>query len=182
MSKLTTDSKWTGLTEEQRDTVEGWLFEENITYREALERAQKEFGITASVSSIARLYQKMSDERLEAELAGFDQVSEQIIMAKNFELEDLSAVAMKLMANRLVQTARNKPGKVKEIVSLARALTQCQSAELKMRWYEFAQHKYVVELDRQKRAAAEMADFRETMKRLRERRMAAAASGGNAQA
>jgi len=41
MSKLRSDSKWNELTAEQRDTLEGWLFEENVSYREALERLQK---------------------------------------------------------------------------------------------------------------------------------------------
>ena len=43
MSKLRSDSAWSKLTAEQRETLEGWLFEENIGYKEALERAQKEF-------------------------------------------------------------------------------------------------------------------------------------------
>ena len=39
------DSTWSGLTGEQRQKLEGWLFERNLGYAEALQRAHKEFGV-----------------------------------------------------------------------------------------------------------------------------------------
>ena len=63
MGKMRADSAWSKLTAEQRETLEGWLFDENIGYKEALERAQKEFGITSSLSSLADFYQRRARER-----------------------------------------------------------------------------------------------------------------------
>src|SRR5579884_748877 len=161
MSKIAaSDSKWAGLTEEQRDTLEGWLFEENITYREALERAEKEFGITASIASIARLYQKMADERLETELTGYDgddKISDLLGGSPTLDVENLNHAAAMLMANRLVQIARRKPNKVKEMVSLARALATCQAIELKRDWLALEQRKQIMEIKRQEQAAADSA-------------------------
>ena len=62
-SKLRSDSTWAGLTSEQRETLEGWLFEENLGYAEVLERVQREFGVTASKSSLSRYYQRLAAVR-----------------------------------------------------------------------------------------------------------------------
>jgi hypothetical protein len=54
LGKLRCDSTWAALTPEQREMLEGWLFEENLGYTEVLERAQKEFGITGTKMSLTR--------------------------------------------------------------------------------------------------------------------------------
>ena len=45
MRKMREDSTWNGLTGEQRQKLETWLFEKNLGYAEALKRAHKEFGV-----------------------------------------------------------------------------------------------------------------------------------------
>src|SRR5713226_7282174 len=45
MRKMREDSTWNGLTGEQRQKLENWLFERNLGYVEALKRAHKEFGV-----------------------------------------------------------------------------------------------------------------------------------------
>jgi hypothetical protein len=45
MRKLREDSTWNGLTAAQRQKLENWLFERNLGYAEALQRAHKEFGV-----------------------------------------------------------------------------------------------------------------------------------------
>ena len=43
MRKLRNDSSWNRLTYEQRDTPEGWLFDENLGYAEIFEPGSKVF-------------------------------------------------------------------------------------------------------------------------------------------
>ncbi len=62
-AKLRADSNWSGLTGEQRQTLERWLFEENLSYKETLERARKEFGIEASLASLQRFRRRVIKER-----------------------------------------------------------------------------------------------------------------------
>ena len=45
MRKMREDSTWNGLAGEQRQKLENWLFERNLGYAEALQRAHKEFGV-----------------------------------------------------------------------------------------------------------------------------------------
>ncbi len=63
MNKTRADSIWAGLPPAQRETLEGWLFDENLAYREVQERAEKEFGVKGSVASIAAYYRKMNEKR-----------------------------------------------------------------------------------------------------------------------
>jgi hypothetical protein len=49
MNKLRSESVFSQLTPEQVETLEGWLFEENLSYKEALERVQNEFRVEASL-------------------------------------------------------------------------------------------------------------------------------------
>ena len=58
MRKMRDDSTWNQLTPEQRETLEGWLFDENLGYVETLERVQKEFGLEATIASLGRYYRR----------------------------------------------------------------------------------------------------------------------------
>src|SRR5689334_16223996 len=63
MRKLRPDSTWNRLTPGQKQTLEGWLFDENIRYREALTRVLAQFGIKTSMRSLAEYYNRLARER-----------------------------------------------------------------------------------------------------------------------
>jgi hypothetical protein len=130
MSKLRSDSAWAGLSAEQRETLEGWLFEENLAYKEALERAQKEFGITASLRSLAEYYQRAARERTQAELLSVKATAEEIDKAE-VGWDELGGTAMTLVAKRMIQLAVESPGKVREMVSLGRILIANEAQRIK---------------------------------------------------
>ena len=67
MRKLRPDSNWCKLSAEQRETLERWLFEENIGYREALERVKREFGVTTSMRSMSEYYKRLARLRMRRE-------------------------------------------------------------------------------------------------------------------
>lgn len=48
MRKLRDDSTWNRLTPDQRETLEGWLFDENLGDAKTLARMQAEFGLEAT--------------------------------------------------------------------------------------------------------------------------------------
>ena len=45
-------STWSQVTPEQRAQLSRWLFEENVSYAEAKERVQKEWGVACTVWSV----------------------------------------------------------------------------------------------------------------------------------
>ena len=63
MSKMRSDCVFSKLTPEQAELLESWLFEENLSYKDALERAQKEFGIGGSLTGLRRFYGRLAKER-----------------------------------------------------------------------------------------------------------------------
>jgi hypothetical protein len=136
MSKLRSDSAWAGLSAEQRETLEGWLFEENLGYKEALERAQKEFGITVSLTSLADYYRRLAQERMWRELRGIKSMVGGVDQAK-VDFGELETTAMKLVANRMIQLAVESPGKVREMVSLGRILVANEAQAIKRERFEW---------------------------------------------
>jgi hypothetical protein len=165
MSKLRSDSAWAALSPEQRETLEGWLFEENLGYKEALERAQKEFGITASLRSLSEYYQRAARERTQEELLTVKATAEEIDKAE-VNLEDLGATAMTLVAKRMIQLAVESPGKVKEMVSLGRILVANEAQDIKRRWLEMEEDRVDAEIQKQFERAKKAAEWDEEIKRI----------------
>ena len=46
------------LTPGQKEKVDEWLFDGNVTYTEAMKRCEEAFGVTLTKSSVARHYQR----------------------------------------------------------------------------------------------------------------------------
>ncbi len=65
MRKLREDSKWNVLTADQRYRLENWLFRENLGYARTAALAREEFGVEASLASVARYYHRRVRERQE---------------------------------------------------------------------------------------------------------------------
>src|SRR5579884_511085 len=63
MKKLRKDSNWAPLTRENKEKLEDWIFEENLSYKEVLERAQKEFNLVSSISGLTRYANRLAEER-----------------------------------------------------------------------------------------------------------------------
>lgn len=158
MNKLRADSAWSKLTAEQRETLEGWLFEEHTGYREALERAQKEFGVTASLTSLAVFYQRLAEERMHRELLEVKNLSAEFDKV-GADMDDLAATAMTLAAKRMLQLAVASPGNVRELVSLGRLLAANEALNIKQRWLE-------IEEEKMDNAVRERCDRRESNVRL----------------
>ena len=155
MSKLRSDSKWNKLTAEQRETLEGWLFEENVGYREALERAEKEFGITASTRSLAEFYQQLARERMKAQVGELKEVCKEM-EAVEVDWEGLGGTAIALVAKRAIHLAVDSPDKVQELVSLTRLLVANEALEIKKRWLEMEEERWDREVGKENAMEARM--------------------------
>ena len=138
MSKLRSDSTWAALTPEQRETLETWLFEENLGYEETLGCVQKEFGIEASKTSLVRFYHHAAEERMRREFLELKGTVGDIHGAE-INWQELGSAAMALVAKRAVQLAVTSPHKVKELASLARVLVSSEAQSIRRGWLEIGQ-------------------------------------------
>ncbi len=141
MGKMRCDSAWAALTPEQRGTLEGWLFEENLGYTEVLERAQKEFGIAASRTSLARFIHRASAERAQREFLDLETTVREI-NGMDVDWRDIGSAAMGLIAKRLLQLTLQSPDRVKEMAWLGRVLLENEAQNTRRGWLKIARSKF----------------------------------------
>jgi hypothetical protein len=128
MRKLRSDSTWNQITPEQRETLEGWLFDENLGYAEALERAQKEFGLKATLASLGRYCRRVALERQIAELLEA-QVAANELNDQPVCIDSLRAAAVKLAGKTLLKLAGEQPEQLKQMTALTRLLLESADTE-----------------------------------------------------
>src|SRR5258708_37859465 len=120
MSKLRADSTWNGLTPEQREKLDEWLFEEGLSYPLARERVQKELGIECSISGVGRYYRRAVETRAMEKLAE----AQDTATAGNRTgggLKSLRSSAMKVIGQRLLEkTVAGRDGN--ELVGVERLM------------------------------------------------------------
>ncbi len=122
------DSHWSELKPEQMETLEQWLFVEKITYEEARKRAERDWGIVSSVSSVGRYYRRRRAQQAVQALveaaAAADAIDESAA-----KTERLRSAAMKLIGKRLLEDAMDG-SETTELARLGRILLQSQEREI----------------------------------------------------
>jgi hypothetical protein len=152
MKKVRGNAAWNGLSREKRATLAKWLFEDRLTYDEALERAQKELGFAGSRTSLRRFYYRTRDERLLSGLADAGALA-QTVEESGVGTEQLREAGLKLAAEVFLRQVASEPENLKEWAPLAKLLLQAERNEswrrvkdeenrLKDRALEFARMKY----------------------------------------
>ena len=130
MRKLRDDSTWNRLTPEQRETLESWLFDENLGYAKTLERVQQEFGVEATMASVGRYYRRRARERQVEEL-----VAAQTAASELNELpvstDNLRAAAVKLVGKAVLKLASEKPTELEQLGSLTRLLLESEDNDIR---------------------------------------------------
>ncbi len=124
------DSTWNRLTPEQRETLESWLFDENLGYEKTLERVQMEFGMEATMASLGRFYRRRARERQVVELVE--------AQAAASELNDLPVsvaclreAAVKLVGKSVLKLAGEKPEELEQLVSFTKLLLESEDNDLR---------------------------------------------------
>ncbi len=145
IGKLRSDSTWAALTSEQRETLEGWLFDENLGYTEVLERAQKEFGITASKTSLIRFYQRAAAERAQREFLDLETTIREM-KGLEVNVNEMQSAAMCLITKRLMKLSLESPEKVKEMAWLGSVLVQNEAQNIKRGWLDIGREKFEFEV------------------------------------
>ena len=131
MKKTRSDSVWGKLAPEQRAQLDQWYFQENLSYREMLERAQKDFEVTASLQSLAAYFQRREEP---PELADHTALPVESMRENPFAgrvgagktREGLETLALHFTAMAAYEMALTKPGKmrVQELRSLLKLLME----------------------------------------------------------
>jgi hypothetical protein len=118
MQKVKSNALWNELSDEQRATLDQWLFDERLSYIAAWPRAQKELGFKGSKASLHRYFVRREKERVMTEFKSLrDEVA--AIRSAPEDAESLRAASMKVLGQFLFQQVRRAPDKVKEWAPVA---------------------------------------------------------------
>jgi hypothetical protein len=127
ITKTKSSARWNGLAARHRETLEAWLFEENLGFGEALERARTELGFAGSLSSLKRFYHRTADERM------IEEYAEQAASEAGADDGDWLAKGMNVVGKLFVRQVTQNPDGVEEWWRLAKLLLQNRGNELRER-------------------------------------------------
>src|SRR5215469_4443553 len=118
MTKVKSNASWNQLTSDQRETLDQWLFEENLSYAAILPKAESELGYKTSESSLRRYRARREHERWLTDLPE--------AVADALEIRGLVAdpdvvrkASMQVLGAHLFRLVRSAPEKVKEWAPVA---------------------------------------------------------------
>jgi len=138
VSKLRDDSTFNQLTPEQRETMEGWLFDENLGYAKTLQRVKKEFALEATMSSLGRYYRRRAldrrvEELLDAQLAAYD------VKDLPLNVPVLREAVTKLLYKAVLKMGVEKPEKVEQLAALTKLLLASEDIDIRRSKLKLAQ-------------------------------------------
>jgi hypothetical protein len=117
MSKMRSDSTWNGLSAEQRLRFEGWLFDENLSYQEVRDRAERELGVAGSKDSVGRYCRSRREAWESAQRSGV--MLARLLNGAGPDAETLKLAAEKALGMRFLEVTM-EGGEVKEMCALGR--------------------------------------------------------------
>jgi hypothetical protein len=138
MRKLREDSAWNQLATEQRETLESWLFDENLGYAKTLERVKQEFGLEGTISSLGRYYRRRARERQVEELVEA-QASANELNDLPVSAASLREAAVKLVGKVALKLATEKPAEVEQLVSFTKLLLASDDNDIRRARLKLAQ-------------------------------------------
>jgi hypothetical protein len=130
------NSTWSRLSTEQREKVEGWLFEENLGYAKILERVKAEFGIEATKTSLCRYYRRRVVERQAEELVEAQFSADAL---NGLDGNSRRNAALKLVGKVALRVDREKPEEIEQLASLTGYLLRAEQNDLRRGRLQFGQ-------------------------------------------
>lgn len=123
MKKSGTNAHWNKLPASGRKTLDNWLFEENLSFREILPRAREELGFTGGLTSLKRYYRRRRQERLVEELR---EVAEYMagVSGAPADMNALRLANLRLLGRRLFLAMSEGPEELQKLAPLASMLVQ----------------------------------------------------------
>ena len=145
------------MTPEQHDMFERWLFVEKLSYDETRKRAEKEWGVVSSVSSVGRYYRRRVAQQSVLGLIEAAAASE-AIDDTSARTDRLRGAAMKIIGKRLLEEAM-EGGEAKELARLGRIMLASQEREIQNGRLALARERF--EFNAAKAALAELPNLKQ---------------------
>ena len=108
MRKTRIEACWNQLSAEQRDTLDQWLFEENMSYAKAFPFAQAKLGFKGSLASLKRYGVRRRKEQVMEE---FQDLRDELVTLSGAPTDpkEIHAGSVKLMERYLFKRLQDSP-------------------------------------------------------------------------
>src|SRR5262245_49331778 len=155
------DSSWNRLTPGQRETLEEWLFDENLGYEKTVERVKQEFGIVTTVASVGRYYRRRARARQVEELVEAQAVADELNQLP-VNSASLRTAAVKLVGKAVLKLVSEQPERLEDLVSLTRLLLDSEGNDIRSRRLKLAEKCF--DYDATKASLDDLPKFRSYLK------------------
>jgi len=116
------------LSPERRRVFEQWLFVERVSYPEAASRAEREWGIKGSVSSVGNYCRRTLEIRGMEEAVGLRDTA-QVVKDADVDPGLMQAATLKMVGKRFLERAL-EDGDIEELSALGRLMHEAEGREL----------------------------------------------------
>ena len=120
--------------------MERWLFQDNLSYRETLERVRKEFGIEASPASLHRFRQRILREVAIASISEAEESAEEVKKTRA-NLANLRSSGWLLVGKQFLEKAIEGCD-IKELRLLGRLMAESEEREIRRTRVVLAREKF----------------------------------------
>ena len=138
---MRSDSTWNQLTPEQRETLETWLFDENLGCAETVERVRREFGLQATISSVGLFRRRRAAERQAEDLADAHAAAHDLNDLP-VNVTGLREALVKLAAKTAFNLATDQPEDLQPAVPLIKLLLASEAIEIRHSRLKLAQTRF----------------------------------------
>jgi len=132
MRKMRDDSTWNQLNSGQGETLEEWLFDENLGYEKTVERVKQEFDIETTIASVGRFYRRRARERQAEELVEAQAVADELNQLP-VNSASLRTAAVKLVGKAVLKLVSEQPERLEELALLTRLLLDSEDNDIRSR-------------------------------------------------
>lgn len=148
--KPRSDSKLASLPLEQREQLVSWLVEENLSYQDAVERVEEEFGVSTSAGAMSAFY---STACWQVKIEKSRELADSLGDAG--ETDEFEAQAMKAVRQKFFELSLNSQVNLKDLKALAKIIGDSKTLEIRLKDLEIKERR--IELLEKKAAMADKA-------------------------
>jgi hypothetical protein len=130
MRKTRGDSRLDQLPDEQRGALEAWLFEEGVSYKEAVARLQAQFQVTTSLAAIHYWYHRAQARRLQERIVSAAETCETIKGDLQKSAPELAAATIDLVAQHAFEMLTVDQPDPKQVKSFLTVLLKARQQSL----------------------------------------------------
>ncbi len=140
--KTRSDSIIDGLPQNQKDAVEVWLFEENLSFKEVSERLWQDFSVRCGSSSVERYHNRRAPERALDKIAESAGKANAVVAKFRENPSETYEAVLKLVGQIAFEAALKKDSDPEVLFNFTKLLIAARDREIKREQLELDRERF----------------------------------------